>query len=389
VDATRVDAARVDGTRAEDVMEGITKLLACCVTASSEDYFLLAAFVLNTWVNDYLDFAPYIVLQGPPQAGKSTVLRLMSLICRHGLLAADITIRGLLNACTGYQATVLLDDFDEMDSPTLRRLLRAGTLRNMFTLRGPLVGTAYGPKIIATTEPISDPALSSRCVRIAMHESRNARLIDPFEPHIMGAAEGLRTRLVRFRLAHAPQAMARPVEGEERLRARARELLRSLAAPFSGREPGEKLQYYLEHYFTWEERQLTAIQTMALPMLFEMVHRNDHDGSVTIVELGRTLRTQARELGHGLTCSPRKLGWELRGLGLVPRRGHEGTAIDLYGENVRALHEMTQRYKSELPPAVPFPGNPEFEAFRRCAECREYRIVHEGLLGGQGAPSSE
>ena len=69
-----------------------------------DDYaVLLSAFVLYTWVADRLPTAVYLSVIGLSQSGKSTLLELLSLLCRRGLLANDISQAAAYQACTNFQ----------------------------------------------------------------------------------------------------------------------------------------------------------------------------------------------------------------------------------------------------------------------------------------------
>ncbi len=77
------------------LLQKIDAVFSCCLDLEEKYRFLLASFVLSTWFIEHLPVAPYVALVGLPCSGKSTVLRLLSLLCRRSLLTADITSAAL------------------------------------------------------------------------------------------------------------------------------------------------------------------------------------------------------------------------------------------------------------------------------------------------------
>lgn len=71
-----------------------------CLDIDERHRFLLACFVLSTWVVDLLPVAPYIALVGPPGSGKSTALRALYLVCRRSLITADVLLQLFIASAT-------------------------------------------------------------------------------------------------------------------------------------------------------------------------------------------------------------------------------------------------------------------------------------------------
>ncbi|HEX7959728.1 MAG TPA: hypothetical protein VF493_07405 [Terriglobales bacterium] len=110
-----------------DLITKISQLILRCVSVTDTDARLLAHFVLSTWLTDRLPVAPYLALVGPPQSGKTTLLRVLHLLCRRSLFASDATSLTLLHACHQLHPTLLIDETSSIDDPVaMRRLLRIG-----------------------------------------------------------------------------------------------------------------------------------------------------------------------------------------------------------------------------------------------------------------------
>jgi hypothetical protein len=84
----------------DQLISDISQLILRCVALSETDARLLAHFVLSTWLIDRLPVAPYLALVGPPQSGKTKLLRVLHLLCRRSLFASDATSVSLLRAVT-------------------------------------------------------------------------------------------------------------------------------------------------------------------------------------------------------------------------------------------------------------------------------------------------
>ena len=126
---------------------------------------LLAHFALYSWVADLLPVALYIWVVGPYGYGKSTLLQIMSAICRRSILAGDISLASLYRVTTEYHPTLLLDELEagkDSRSRHLLRQLRAGSTMDQKVLRASKAYDLFGPKIIASRIGTGDAALESR-----------------------------------------------------------------------------------------------------------------------------------------------------------------------------------------------------------------------------------
>jgi len=108
------------------------------VDVPDEYALLLSAFVLYGWVADRLPTAVYLSVIGLPQSGKTTLLELLSMICRQPLLVSDISQAAAYQACSNFSPTLVIDEIDWRASRTLstfRQLLRAGISPSSRALR--------------------------------------------------------------------------------------------------------------------------------------------------------------------------------------------------------------------------------------------------------------
>jgi hypothetical protein len=197
---------------------------------------LLSTYVPYTWVADCLPIAVYLAIVGLPQSGKSTLLELLSLLCRRALLVSDISQAAAHQACK-FSPTLLIDEIDWRSSRTMssfRQLLRAGTSPSLRALRVRQSSGSFGPKVFGSLEASPDPALNSRCIQLVMAETKKSGLPKSHDPAVVKAASELQQKLLKFRFDSYKSIRPAQVPGAEELRPRSQDILSSLAAPLVG-----------------------------------------------------------------------------------------------------------------------------------------------------------
>src|SRR6266849_2625071 len=178
--------------------QGVGALISRCVALHDTYIGVLAAFVLSTWLVDCLPVAPYLSVVGLPQSGKTTLLNVLSLICRRPLLIADITSASFYQACARFMPTMLIDETGTAaNSRALRHILRSGTTRDVLAVRKNGIFHCYGAKVICWLESPDDAALNSRCILIPMSESKSISLVWTDDPKVQQMATDLQAQLLR------------------------------------------------------------------------------------------------------------------------------------------------------------------------------------------------
>ena len=92
------------------LFQRVDDLLVRCLDLDEDSRFLVASFVVSTWLIDCLPVAPYLALVGVPGSGKSTALRVLRLLCHRSLLTSDISSAAFYNLCTQLVPTLLIDE---------------------------------------------------------------------------------------------------------------------------------------------------------------------------------------------------------------------------------------------------------------------------------------
>ncbi|MGC2771132.1 MAG: hypothetical protein WA232_05515, partial [Candidatus Sulfotelmatobacter sp.] len=142
--ATRFPSRCDDYDSAPHLFAAIADLFMRRLDLPERESRLLTCFSISTWLADRLPSAPSLAISGPSQELGIDVLRLLSCVCRHPLMLAEVTPVGFRSFRLRLPLTLLLDQ-QEL-KPNMQRLFRASSRRG---LRVPGTGGSvvdpYGP----------------------------------------------------------------------------------------------------------------------------------------------------------------------------------------------------------------------------------------------------
>jgi hypothetical protein len=332
-----------------ELITSIATLILRCVALSETDARLLAHFVLATWLIDRLPVAPYLALVGPPQSGKTTLLRVLHLLCRRSLFASDATSVSLLHACHNLHPTLLIDETSSIKDPVaLRRLLRIGNTRDGLVLRHRQSWNVFGAKVICWRELPDDAALNSRCIILPMHAVNDPALRLPDDPQIVSAAATLQSQLLYYRLANYNNVAAPNVTSNETLSARKRELYFALAAPCSPDQQALQAQRFILEYLRARdlgcEDALSPVEYSVLFALFHVAHLPEHRGQLLTKEIAARANQYLQDQREHIQLQIRRVGSIVTGFAFAQRRRtRHGWALVLQKEDEHRLHRIAER----------------------------------------------
>jgi hypothetical protein len=218
---------------AETLITELSKVITTYVSLEETDVLLLATFILSTWTVDCLPSIPTLNLWGPVGT-ETSLIELMSCLCRNPLPLTEPSIRELLDLPNGLCPTLILNNSNPR---FLSRLLAAVTEPGMKLLKNGCLRSLQSAIIVCTREPLTAPALTIRQVPAATHYRRigraeAGRLADEFQP-----------RLLRYRLARHLQVAKSQFDVPE-FAPDTRTLARARLAPRSKENPSFRSDWW-------------------------------------------------------------------------------------------------------------------------------------------------
>jgi len=345
---------------ASSLLGEVDGFLANCLDLDERHRFLLACFVLSTWLVDRLPVAPYVAFVGLPRSGKSTALHALYLLCRHGLMTSDISSAALYRACERLTPTLCIDETATAGQKrTLFHLLRSGTSRNAVAFREGHSYRSYSAKVFVWTEMPDDDALNSRCIVIPMQETSRTGLLRTMDPKVIEAAEALQAKLLVFRLFNYRGLDLPPIPGTEQLRSRDRDLYEALALPIGeDRRSCARLLECLKQQQNLDREPLPADKIAVLETLFRQIHIQPDRESFALRALKSQVNLALGSAGERCRLNEKAVSGVLRTLGFYRRkRTSAGYVVVIDRASRKHTHELLRTYGVEslsacLPPTL-------------------------------------
>jgi hypothetical protein len=313
---------------------------------------LLAAFVVTTWLADRLRTLPYILIIGPPQAGKTTLLQTLSLLCRHAFLAGDLRGTVIFYPGPASDFTLIVDNID-WDARSygghFRRFLIAGTAHNVMVLGSNRGDSAFGPKVLCAQTPADDGAVMSRCIQIPMVREDTAGLCKPTDPDSLKEARELQGELLQMRFENYFSISPAQLPTTEWLSSREQDMLSSLLAPFAS--DSWWLNSVLMAYEYVPPQQIASPHLAAvIKALFGLIHDPKFSGQVKVGHVAVYAQRYLEMDGERTKLSPRRVGDILKSLGLSSGfRGNIGYCRVMSRADRKRVHDMLSSYSIDLP----------------------------------------
>jgi len=353
------------------------------VDITTEYNFLVAAFILTTWFADRLSVVPYLSICGPPESGKTTLVRLLDCLCRRAIHAAFITPASIYRLVTQVRPTLLIDETEfgkDLTSRDLQRLLRGGNSQGGRVLCNGKAFENFGPKVIASRIPLDDAALVRRNISIIMGpSSRDLPTLDvDAEQELAGEMQPM---LEMFRLLHY-----------ERIGASQHPAF--LKFPPSLRDNASALAAAMLHNDELQQRLAGALESQTYSMQFDRfgepewvvmlgLYRLYHlaSGDCYVHTLTNEVNRMLRENGESRLYSPKMVGRILnKSLGFFTRRRGEGYYVEISMAIGRKIHSQAKAMginRSDIEHSLSVKSG---LAGHPCSLCSEFGMMvdHEG-----------
>jgi len=339
--ATRFPSRCHDYDSARGLFAAIADLFKHHLDLPERESSLLACFSISSWLAESLPTAPSLTISGPDQELGIDVLRLLSCICRHPLMLAEVTPGGFRSLPMQLSLTLLLNQ--EELRPTMQRLLRASSYRGLHLPgnRGSVVDL-YGPKAIFCGNDAALDILDGGVIHISATPSQlqSSALDEQLHNKI---AKDFQPRLLMYRLKNSGRV--REAVDVSKFTFATRPLARTLAACFP--EDSELARDTVQLLRPQDEEVRGQRSCDVNCAIVEILRGTIHDRkqkAVRVDELAKFVNALLRSRGETLTYSAEEIGWKLRDLNIPRHTGSSGRQVVLGRSTSQSVHRLAQAY---------------------------------------------
>jgi len=340
--ATRLPPHCTDYGSAHDFFVAVTDLFNLHLNLPKWASSLLACFSIGTWLADRLPSVPTLVISGPDEELGVDALRLLSCICRHPLMLAEVTPGGFRSLPTQMSFTLLLDQ-QEL-KPNMQRLLRASKYRGLHLPgnRGSLVDL-YGPKAILCGNDAAADTLGGGVIHISVTPSQlQSSALD--EQILVEIANKFQPRFLMYRLKNSEKVREARVDVSGFTFA-TRQLARTLAMcfPEDSELAREAVQLLRPQDQEVRAQRSRDVNCAIIEILWADVHGRKQRG-VKVDELAKDVNALLRSRGEIFEYSAEEIGWKLKSLNIQRHSDRSGRQVLLERETSQNVHRLVRAF---------------------------------------------
>ncbi len=348
--ATRFPSRCDDYDSARDLFAAIVDLFKHHLDLPERESSLLACFSISTWLADRLPTAPNLAISGPDQELGIDVLRLLSCVCRHPLMLAEVSPVGFRSLRPQLSFTLLLDQ-QEL-KPNMQRLFRASSYRGLHVPgnRGSVVDL-YGPKAIFCGNDAAVDTLGGGVIHISVTPSQlqSFALDEQVQNEI---ANHFQPRLLMYRLKNYGKVCESRVEVSE-FTFVMRQLARSVAMCFP--EDAELARDAVQLLRPQDEevrgQRSRDVNCAIVEILLGNIHQRKQR-AVKVDELAKDLNALLQSRGELIEYSAEEIGWKLKGLNIQRHSDRSGRQVLLDRGTSQIVHRLARAYDLPCPQCV-------------------------------------
>jgi hypothetical protein len=353
---------------------------------SDRNILLIQSFILANWFPDLFNSVPYLWLIGPPGSAKTTLLRLLSCVCRRALLVGDIRAAALYQLVDSLDTTLFIDELEVSGSRVdwdILRLLRTGSTHGIPVVRNGRIYSTFGFKVICSRQLPEDMALTSRAIAVSILPS--LKELKPFTGEEMRRiAEEFQPRLMMFRLMHYPAVRNSRMQtcNLDDMTPRGRQLSRVLAAPLEGNEQAQSDLIALLQEYDRETRieRLLEPEWLGVEALFGICHEQlPYGGRVGEMLMGGVadqINSTLKYRGEDTRLTARKAGAILKSLGIKSESlGNLGRGVRFTQPFRRTIHELARQLGIDRSHIATLAGLDHGYGGVSCPLCEEFGLT--------------
>jgi len=348
--ATRFPSRCDDYDSARDLFAAMVDLFKHHLDLPERESSLLTCFSISTWLADRLPSAPSLAISGPNQESGIDVLRLLSCVCRHPLMLAEVTPVGFRSLCQQLSLTLLLDQ-QEL-KPNMQRLFRASSYRGLHVPgnRGSVIDLC-GPKAIFCGNDAAVDTLGGGVIHISVTPSQlqSFALDEQVQNEI---ANHFQPRLLMYRLKNYGKVCESRVEVSE-FTFVMRQLARSVAMCFP--EDAELARDAVQLLRPQDEevrgQRSRDVNCAIVEILLGNIHQRKQR-AVKVDELAKDLNALLQSRGELIEYSAEEIGWKLKGLNIQRHSDRSGRQVLLDRGTSQIVHRLARAYDLPCPQCV-------------------------------------
>ena len=268
------------------------------------------------------------------------VLRLLSSVCRHPLMLAEITPSGLRSLPSQLGLTLLLNQ-QEM-KPSLHRILQASAHRGQhLPANGGRLVDLYGPKAIFCGNDAAFDIGGSIQISVTPSQQQTHGLSEQVLDEI---ANTFQPRLLMYRLKNSGKVQNSEVDVSTFTFA-TRSLVRSLALcfPEDSELALDAVQLLRPQDDEVRGQRSRDVNCAIVQILLAIIHKGEQH-EVQVDELAKDVNALLRSFGETLVYSPEQIGWKLKSLNIPRHSSSAGRQVLLDRETGQSLHRLARAY---------------------------------------------
>lgn len=339
-------------TEPVEIYRNLIELYQDHLVLREQEYHVLAAWTMASWLVDDFQTCPYIACIAPMSSGKTQVLEAIRQTAYRAYSVASVTPAAIFRAIEAWQLTLCIDEAEhQMNSNTesgqaIYACLLAGYKRGVGAMRAEKQGDNWLPtsfdlfsfKAFSGTKIVL-PTLASRSIEFRLHKAKPK--VDLFT-YSEGAR--LRNMLLWFRFTNLGKLrISYSQNGDGRIR----ELYSPLftVAKLLTSEVKENLEKMLDETISTKlSDDRDSIEAEIIQAIQEL--SEDSSGTLTgervFVYASELIDTMGWDRDRGSSI---QLGKQLKAMGIQTRHTKTGKVIDLYdGTNETQLATLAKRY---------------------------------------------
>jgi hypothetical protein len=340
--AMRLPGGCHDYRSARRLFDGVRDLFQRHLGLPEAESGMIASFAISTWLADRLPSAPGLTISGPDEELGIDVLLLLSCVCRHPFLLAELTPAAFRSLPMELALTLLLVQQDLKTN--MQILLRSSRYHGLHLAgnRGSVVDR-YGATALFCGNDAAVDHLGGGAIHVSLPLSQSQ--FCALDEHALNEiANHFQPRLLMYRLKNSGKVRESQVDVSELTFATGR-LARTLAACFP--EDSALARDTVQLLGPQDEdarlQLANSIECAVVEVLLGFIHEQKLT-EMKVGDLADLANGLLRSRGEILAYGAEEVGWKLKGLNLVRHRTSSGSQIQFDRQTSQQVHRWARAY---------------------------------------------